>query len=376
MSYELEPNLNYQIEANAYIDNPEKAIGTIVTPGLTKFYANHDDYSWSLIELQKGLRGEIDQGLITGLKKKTGRFIHNNISSKLDPTLNISKSPPLLHNIDVSKLRVEDIAALRATTLVESGNPVFSSVLMNYFRRDHKNTGFLAMWTEEEWKHYQGSLMYLEAAARLAPEKFEAAKNPQSTITPPSILKMLEQDARIARDGEWGKISSKYPPILANFYPTIQELLTYLTYNRWSQNVKEPVLQWLLQRMAGDEMRHCVEYSNNTKLLLTDPKDPKKQIPEYIAEIDHMMLTFLMPGDSFVPNYEIHGKSILQVANPGKREIHQVINKMESLVGKQHVAELLCNDSYRKSLEAHWHTGSIDPKIITAYRVYSKLSTS
>lgn len=229
--------------------------------------------------------------------------------------------------IDRSLVDETTLAAVHGAMLVESHNPVFASTLLNKFRSDFPMTGFLAVWTYEEWKHFAGLKAYVEATAYMSP-------------------KALADELAVTRAGEW-LIPDKYTDLMMATYAMVQELITGIFYKNFALRVNEPVLRSLLSQIGKDEYRHCQYYFEYAKHVLDADKSR-------MSEVDETLLEFEMPGLSFVPDYDRHGRVMLKAASPGAGAFREVMTKISSLVGSMHVLRLAGNSVYRRRLEENW----------------------
>ncbi len=229
--------------------------------------------------------------------------------------------------IDRSLVDEPTLAAVRGAMLVESHNPVFASTLLGKFRADFPMAGFLAIWTYEEWKHFAGLKAYIEATEYMSP-------------------KALADELAVTRAGEW-IIPDKYTDLMIATYAMLQELITCIFYKNFAMRVKEPVLRSLLSQVGKDEYRHCQYYFEYAKRVLDADRSR-------MDEVDTTLLEFEMPGPSFVPDYDRHGRAMLVAASPGPGAFREVITKVTNLVGSLHLLKLAGNAAYRRRLEENW----------------------
>lgn len=229
--------------------------------------------------------------------------------------------------IDRALLDEPTLAAVRGAMLVESHNPVYAATLLGKFRHDFGVANFLAVWTYEEFKHFAGLKAYLEAAEALPPAT-------------------LAEELATTRRGEW-VIPERYTDLMMATYAMVQELVTGIFYKNFARRVREPVLRALLAQIGKDEYRHCQFYFEYARRVLDADRSR-------LAEVDATLLEFEMPGPSFVPDYDRHGRAMLEAASPGPGAFREVLTKVGNLVGKLHLLRLAGNAAYRRRLQENW----------------------
>ena len=186
------------------------------------------------------------------------------------------------------KLVVPQVKALRGAMLVESHNPVYSSVLFDMTRRDLELAAFTATWTYEEVKHYMVLMQYLKDSGYVDSKELEA-----------------EMDQ--TRAGPWGEEERNFSRIKSFTYTTLQEQITGQFYQRFGDNLDEaPLLQHILRLVAKDEYRHCQYY-------LMKARQELDQDGTKIREVDEALLNFGLPGPSFIARYNEYGDSMAEV---------------------------------------------------------------
>jgi len=225
-------------------------------------------------------------------------------------------------NIDTRLLEDHMVEAVRAAMLVESHNPVYSSVLLTKLRLDFAATDFLAVWTYEEFKHFAGLRAYLEAT---------------NSVPGPEMKAELEA----TRAGEW-TIPNHYTDLMVATYTMMQEHVTGIFYRNFAHHMKEPVLKKLLSYIGKDEFRHHQFYFELAQRLLA--KDPSR-----IAEVDAALLEFQMPGPSFIPNYQYHALAMGDVGDLDTGTYQEVLGRVGKLTGEVHMHDLATNPTLRPS---------------------------
>jgi hypothetical protein len=332
MTYEIEPNLNPHVPSRTRIlqENPDGTLGDKV---FRKFNREHEARSWSLEAHFQALEA---------------------------PTFDPRGVDPRI------------MAGIEATALVESHNPVYAEGLFNYNRRDHRETGFLSIWTYEEFKHYKGEEEYLIAASR-----FKVDGKPLVD------LKHYNEKLRATREGQWGRDESAVEEIEASIYTDVQELLTGHGYQSMAMQVSEPVLRQLLMNMAKDEFAHHGWAHARSKRLLQSngrqdqdqpevngqQKKPMKVKPEdldpnAVSGAKRVLQGFEMPGKNHIPENERNGEIIFKAINPGPLFFKPLIDKVEDLVGIEYVLEWLEDREFYDSLLER----GIPSAVIEAYR--------
>jgi hypothetical protein len=222
--------------------------------------------------------------------------------------------------IDRRKLDDLALAAVHATMLVESHNPVYASVLMRHLRLDIAATNFLAVWTYEESKHFSGLRTYLELT---------------HTVSDAVLAAELE----VTRAGEW-EIPNYYTDLMIATYTMMQEHLTGIFYRNFAQRVDEPVLMQLLSLIGKDEFRHHRFYFEYAQRILA-------QDPSRVAEIDTALLEFQMPGPQFIPDYQHHALAMADAGDLGVNTYRDALGVVRKLVGEAYLHELAHRTGFR-----------------------------
>lgn len=260
-------------------------VGTVITPAFHTFFQTHERQMWKMggipfDQINRGLLGE------------------------------------------------DDIVAVRGAMLVESHNPVYTQVLLDYFRNDHEMAAFIVTWSYEELKHYAVLRTYLEATGMVD-------------------LGGLERELTETRAGPWGDDESRFTVAQSFAYTMLQEEITGLFYHGFAQRVKEPVLKNTLRTIGQDEFRHCQWY-------LYKGKESLKHNPGAIEEVYDLLLRFRMPGYSFMAGYDRYGgamsRQIPSVVSSGR----QVMSKLKDLIGIRHMLQLAAGSRYRSKLSEEW----------------------
>ncbi|MBI4497905.1 MAG: acyl-ACP desaturase [Chloroflexi bacterium] len=239
---------------------------------------------------------------------------------------NFSSIP--FEKIDLSLITEDDINALRAAMLVESHNPVYTRVLLDYFRMDHEMAAFVVTWSYEEMKHYGVLRTYLEATGLVD-------------------LVDLERELNETRAGPWGDIESQFTVAQSFSYTMLQEELTGLFYQKFARRTKEPVLRNILTLVGKDEFRHCQWYLYKAKQVLSRNRHARE-------EVEDLLLRFEMPGPSFIQEYGKHGYAMLKVAPPDANSFRQVMARVGELTGRTHWGKLATDPIYVRKLREEW----------------------
>ena len=212
-------------------------------------------------------------------------------------------------------LRREDLDALRGALLVESHNPVYTERLLEYFRLDHEMSAFLVTWAYEEMKHYAVLRTYLEATGLVD-------------------VTELESDLVRSRAGELGPEAAEFTPLQFYVYAMLQEQMTAVFYRRFADYAEEPLLEAVLRLIAKDEYRHCQYYLQKARRELN--ADHRR-----IQEVDEVILTFQMPGPTFVVDYARHAKAMLRVGKTmDTAALTETMDKLGQLTGRRHLMKL------------------------------------
>ena len=232
-------------------------------------------------------------------------------------------------------IREADLVALRGAMLIESHNPVYTEVLLNFFRHDHEMAAFTVIWSYEELKHYAVLRSWLEATELVD-------------------VFALEQELEVTRAGEWGKVESDFSPVQWFAYTMLQEEITGLFYKRFATRVAEPVLRDILLLVAKDEYRHCQWYLEKAKDLVARDK-------RLMDQVDEVLLKFEMPGPTFIQQFEQKYVQEMRLATNGPDVIGlgEVLSKVSQLTGKFHLLKLATSREYLRRLQDDW---GIDPK--------------
>lgn len=239
--------------------------------------------------------------------------------------------------IDLSLITEEDLNAVRGAMLVESHNPVYTRMLLDYFRMDHEMAAFVVTWSYEELKHYGALRTYLEATGLVD-------------------LVDLERELKETRAGPWGDIESQFTVAQSFSYTMLQEELTGQFYQKFARRVKEPVLRKILTLIGKDEFRHCQWYLYKAKQVLSQNRHARE-------EVEDLMLRFEMPGPSFIQEYGKHGLAMLKVAPPDKDSLRSSMAKLSQLTGRHHMAKLSTDTIYLRKL---WDEWGMDPREVLA----------
>ncbi|MCX6021752.1 MAG: acyl-ACP desaturase [Chloroflexi bacterium] len=239
--------------------------------------------------------------------------------------------------IERDKITEDDINAVRAAMLVESHNPIYSKVLLDYFAQDHEMAAFVVTWAYEELKHYGVLRTWLEATGMVD----QVA---------------LEKELSEVRAGPWGDIESKFSVVQSFSYTMLQEELTGLFYQKFMHRIKEPVLKHIITLIMRDEYRHCQWYLQKAQQVLASGKG-------HIEEVYEMFMNFEMPGPTFIEEYGKHGQAMLKVAPPDANTFRDVMQKIYDLTGRRQFAKLWNSGPYLRKLKSEW---GIDPQDIIA----------
>ncbi len=215
--------------------------------------------------------------------------------------------------IDFSKIQPElltdtEVQAVRGVMLVESHNPVYTNLLLDYFRHDHEMAAFVVTWSYEELKHYMALRAYLEASGRVNIDE-------------------LETELAQTRAGSLQREEKDFTPLQFEAYAMLQEQITGSYYKRFSECVKEPVLKDLLSLIGKDEYRHCQWYLEKGKQALL--KDPRR-----VGEVVEVLTQFTMPGTTFIQNYGEYTKAFLRAVKLDMSALKESLSKIEQLTGK------------------------------------------
>lgn len=222
----------------------------------------------------------------------------------------------------------DDIVAVRGAMLVESHNPVYTQVLLDYFNHDHEMAAFIVTWSYEELKHYAVLRTYLEATGMVD-------------------LADLERELTETRAGPWGNDESRFTVAQSFAYTMLQEEITGLFYHGFAQRVKEPVLKNILLTVGRDEFRHCQWY-------LYKGRESLRNNPVAMEEVDDLLLRFRMPGPSFMTEYDRYGEAMSQQIPSVVSSGRQVMSKLKDLVGIRHMLKLTANPQFRSKLSKEW----------------------
>lgn len=231
-------------------------------------------------------------------------------------------------------IRETDLMAIRGAMLIESHNPVYTQVLLNYFRHDQEMAAFTVLWSYEELKHYAVLRAWLEATDLVD-------------------VFALEQELEVTRAGDWGETESKFTPVQWFTYTMLQEEITGLFYKRFASRVAEPVLKDILLLVAKDEYRHCQWYLEKAQELLA--KDKK-----LMDQVDEILINFEMPGPTFIREFEEKYAEEMRVAvSPDVTALGEVLNKISKLTGRFHLLKVATSREYMRRLRDDW---GFDPK--------------
>lgn len=341
MTYERDGSIPEGLSAKTYINDP-KPIGTVGDPVFDKFYRVHEKMAWSLTDLGDNLRASIE-----GTPLEEGNTI-----------ILPSFRPELLTPFEVD--------SLTTSMLIESHNPVYTSTLNSYpeNRMDFRETNFLATWSYEEWRHFQASLMYLEAVAGAKRE------HPDQTGIPEVKMEEIGERLGTTRAGRFGEEESKYTRIQLYGNTMLQELLTHHAYRKFAKRTQDPMLGDLYLKMAGDEMRHHVWYYDRlNESLHPDPEQPNKVDPQALEEFVELLKMFDMPGKTFIPDYEINPEYVRESINPDSVIGRLLVGKIDQLIGRDEVNKLLGNKDFADSLKGRGIRG----RDILALRIVRRL---
>ena len=215
--------------------------------------------------------------------------------------------------IDFSRIESDlltdtEVQAVRGVMLVESHNPVYTNLLLDYFRHDHEMAAFVVLWSYEELKHYLALRAYLEASGRV-------------NITE------LEQELEQTRAGSLARDEKDFTPLQFEAYAMLQEQITGSYYKRFAAAVKEPVLKDILSMLGKDEYRHSQWYLDKGKQALM--KDPRR-----LGEVVEVLTHFTMPGPTFIQNYSDYTKAFLRAVKLDVSALKESVSKIEQLTGK------------------------------------------
>ena len=222
--------------------------------------------------------------------------------------------------IDRRQLNDLDVAAVHATMLVESHNPVYASVLLRRMRLDLAATNFLAVWTYEEAKHFAALRTYMEST---------------NAVSDADLVAELEA----TRAGEW-EIPNYYTDLMIAAYTMMQEHITAIFYRNFAQHVDEPVLVQLLSLISKDEFRHHRFYFEYAQRLLA-------QEPSRVAELDAALQEFQMPGPQFIPNYQHHALAMAEAGDLGVNTYRDALGVLRKLTGEAYLQKLAKTPSFR-----------------------------
>lgn len=239
--------------------------------------------------------------------------------------------------IERDKITEDDINAVRAAMLVESHNPIYTKVLLDYFAQDHEMAAFVVTWSYEELKHYGVLRTWLEATGMVNQVE-------------------LERELSETRAGPWGDVESKFSVVQSFSYTMLQEEITGLFYKKFMHRAKEPVLKGILNLIMQDEYRHCQWYLGKAREVLMTGRG-------HVEEVFDMFMRFEMPGPSFIQEYGKYGQAMLKVAPPDGNTFREVMGKIYDLTGKRYFAKLWNSGPYLRKLRDEW---GIDPKDIIA----------
>ncbi|MBI2040414.1 acyl-ACP desaturase [Candidatus Microgenomates bacterium] len=263
----------------------EQLRGTIITPAFHRFFKTHEAQMWRMDDMRFD---QIDRGLLTE----------------------------------------DEIVAVRGAMLVESHNPVYTQVLLDYFRHDHEMAAFIVTWSYEELKHYLALRTYLEATGMVD-------------------LVDLEKELTETRAGPWGDDERNFTAPQSFAYTMLQEEITGLFYHGFAQRTKEPTLKRMLQIIGKDEYRHCQWYLYKGKKSL-------QHNPQALEEVDDLLLRFRMPGPSFMKEYDRYGAAMFRQIPSAINSGRQVMSKLKDLVGFGHMLRLAADSRYRNKLSEEW----------------------
>lgn len=227
-------------------------------------------------------------------------------------------------------VRETDLVAVRGAMLIESHNPVYTKVLLDYFRYDHEMAAFTVLWSYEELKHYAVLRAWLEASDLVD-------------------VFALEQELEVARAGDWGQQQSEYTPLQWFTYTMLQEEITGLFYKKFAARAAEPVLRDILLLVAKDEYRHCQWYLDKAKDLVAGDK-------KLMEQVDEVLLKFEMPGPSFIQDFEQRYVKEMReaTASPDVVGLSEVLHKVSQLTGKLHLLRLATSREYLRRLQDDW----------------------
>lgn len=231
----------------------------------------------------------------------------------------------------------DDINAVRAAMLVESHNPIYTKVLLDYFAQDHEMAAFVVTWGYEELKHYGVLRTWLEATGLV------------DQIG-------LEKELSETRAGPWGDVESQFSVVQSFAYTMLQEEITGLFYRKFMHRTNEPVLKNILKLIMQDEYRHCQWYLSKAREVLLSGRG-------HVEEVFDLFLRFEMPGPTFIQEYGKHGQAMLKVAPPDANTFREVMGKIYDLTGKRYFAKLWNSGPYMRKLRDEW---GIEPKDIIA----------
>lgn len=343
MPYERDRRIPLNTPVETFITIP-KRIGTVSDPKLDAFYRDHERMGWSLSAFGDGLYAAFDPKFASDKRSKNQDF-----------------NPPAFRPDLVTQGEVD---SLTHSMLVESHNPVYVATLNSYpsNRMNIRDTDFLAVWGYEEWRHFRGSLMYLEALAQAGEISKDA---PHVDIE--GISEKLEQ----TRAGTYGDSVDESTKVQVYGYTMLQELFTNHHYRYSAKHTKDPMLKDLYGKMGRDEMRHHQWYFDRTyELLHPDPENPTKVDSKTFEEFTEMLMGFEMPGSSFISDATTHNPQYVEDAgNPNSELGRLLVGKIDQLIGKDRVDDLLGRKNFRKSLENR----GISSRTLFAYRMTRKL---
>lgn len=323
MAYERDGSIPEGMQARTYIGEP-KPLGTVGDPVFDKFYRDHERMTWSLSDLGDNLRASVE-------------------GTPLEPG-----SAVILPQFKPELLTQTEVDSLTTSMLIESHNPVYTANLNSYpaNRMDFRETNFLATWSYEEWRHFQASLMYLEAVAKARGE------SPNPASIPDVKIEEVGERLGATRAGRFGEEESKYTRVQLYGNTMLQELLTHYAYLKFSKRTKDPMLADLYLKMARDEMRHHVWYYDRlNEALHPDPEQPKKVDPQALEEFVELLKMFDMPGKTFIPDYEINPEYVREAISPDSTIGRLLVGKVDQLIGKEEVNKLLGNKDFADSLK-------------------------
>lgn len=221
------------------------------------------------------------------------------------------------------------IKAIRGALAVESHNPVYTQVLLEMNRPDHEMTSFIVTWAYEENKHYMVLRQYLLDSGKMDRDELKA-------------------ELGVIRSGPWGDEERNFSRIKSFTYTTLQEQVTGFFYQKFAEGLDDaPLLKLILHLIGKDEYRHCQYYLMKAKQELAQDKGRMR-------EVDEALLTFGMPGPTFIKNYSEYGVAMTEAIGGKGDSLKQIVLKVKDLTGLQHIVELAMDRSYRRQLEEQY----------------------